>query len=619
MQEFSNGGQAQGGQEQTPAPAPQPQPAPQFQSQSGIQNMPKKPSRSKKLLLWGSVVVGLLIVVALVFAWLRLSSTDSIAIEVILPERVQVGVPFAAEVQVSNGSNTDLRDARLSVSLPSDIAFVGSGASKVLDNRSLESIASGVTAKEQWQLIALSTEDAIKQLRVTVSYLPGRVSSRFEQAVTKDIVLGSAAVALDITTGNKVLAGEAFNAIITYENRSQTPYENVVVRFITPTDYVFESSEPEASRSIAGGKSWEVAELPLLARGEITARGSYSGATGSNFDLRAIVSAKIGDVEYAIAEKVATITVAESPLALEISLDGGNDRVVEAGQGLKYTLRYRNNTDVGLRDAIISARFEGEMFDLKQLQTDGVLRGSDNAVVWNASRVSELANIAPGASGSVSFTIRTKDNYPITTTNSKNFLVTVRGEMESPTVPRFVDAERTVGFVAVTNKVRGQVALETVGFQKEPTAQIVNTGPVPPKVGQATQYTIHWRVANYSTDIANAKVKAFLGPNVRFTGVAQSTTGVLPTYNERTQEMSWEIAKIAATRGVLSDPVEAVFQVELIPSVGQVGKSPMLIQESSIVATDSFTGVSLSDTGKEVDISLPADSTISGSEGRVAE
>src|SRR6185436_759639 len=44
-----------------------------------------------------------------------------------------------------------------------------------------------------------------------------------------------------------------------------------------------------------------------------------------------------------------------------------------------------------------------------------------------------------------------------------------------------------------------------------------NTGPIPPKVGSPTTYTVYFDLGNTENDIADGKVTAKLGPNVKWT------------------------------------------------------------------------------------------------------
>ena len=107
-------------------------------------------------------------------------------------------------------------------------------------------------------------------------------------------------------------------------------------------------------------------------------------------------------------------------------------------------------------------------------------------------------------------------------------------------------------------------------------------------------------MSGYSTDIKNAGVRAYLGSGVKLVGEAKSNINTVPVYNERTQEVSWFIDRIAATKGIINKPVEAVFQIELLPNTNQIGQYPMLIGDSLISAVDEFVNLQLTGSAKSV-------------------
>jgi len=148
------------------------------------------------------------------------------------------------------------------------------------------------------------------------------------------------------------------------------------------------------------------------------------------------------------------------------------------------------------------------MFDFSTLDTDASYRSLDNTLVWNASNAPDLALIPAGGSGSVDFDIRVKNSYPIKRLNDKNFTLGILAEIESPTVPYFVAAKKTVNSLKLETKVTGQVKVDAKAYFRDATAGILNEGPFPPKVNRATNFTVHWLITNYGTDISGIEVKA---------------------------------------------------------------------------------------------------------------
>lgn len=83
--------------------------------------------------------------------------------------------------------------------------------------------------------------------------------------------------------------------------------------------------------------------------------------------------------------------------------------------------------------------------------------------------------------------------------------------------------------------------------------------------------------------------------------------------------MSWTVEQIMATKGVLGDPVEAIFQIEATPNIIQVGQPMPILNETMLKAIDTFTNIELigSDTG--LTTQLADDPTIGQDQGAVIQ
>lgn len=576
---------------------------------------PPKPSHKKEIIIIASVAGAAIIGFGLFFLFWAGDSSDA-TMTVTVPDRVQAGVAFPLTVAISNDSNVQLKDVQAVITLPPQFVFVGPGK-RTFDNSKLGDLDVGKLAKEDFRVIPLGAENTLQPLKVVISYLPGAFRSRFEKVITKDIVVGEAGVSLDVVPPTQVFAGEQFTTEVTYKNNSTDEIKNAKLHLIYPGGFAFVSAEPLASE---GNNSWNLGNLAPGAQGTVKYNGSLSGQAGAVFDFRLEIAADAEGETYAITQKNAAVSVAASPLSLQISLEGDN-QILSPGNFLTYNLDFTNNTEIGLNQVIITAKLTGEMFDLIKLKSDGALRASDDTAVWNASRVPALNFLAPGAKGRVSFSVPIKSDYPIKRLSSKNFTVRVNGAIESPTVPRSISATKTMGVAVLENKIRGKLALDTQVYFRDAGSGIINQGSLPPKVGQATQYTVHWVLKNYATDADGAIIRAFLGANVRFIGQAKSNIagGPLPVYDERTQEVSWNAGKIPANRGILSPAYEAIFQIEIIPAINQTASSPALIRESQMSYQDLFTGESLAGSDNEVTTQLPDDKTIKENESRVTQ
>ena len=544
--------------------------------------------------------------------------SKGVSLSISLPEgEVRLGVPFTAEAAVNNVSGTTLTGARVSLELPEGVVFARAAAGQRILARDIGTIGDGSITKEAFELIAVAQPQTISQITGRVLYKTGSLGSEFEANKTVDLVLGEPVVKLDIAAPRKVFSGERFDLNVSYQNMSEETIGPIKIELDYPAGFNFLSS----SETMSGVKHnwWEV---DTLLAGEIktfTVTGTIMGPADSFFSVGGRAIKEVYGTDYAVSEQAASVSIQPSPLALSIHLNDDNQTAAHPGDILSYVLVYENNTSIGLEDVIITARLAGVMFDFGSLTGNGAFNSARRMITWNAANNRTLTLLPPGASGTVSFSIKTLGNYPITKVNDKDFELLVEVSIESSTVPEDVQAETTVGVAEISTKVTGKITVDAQARFRDAPAGFVNEGVWPPVAETPTQYTVRWALTNYATDVDEVEVSAFLGAGVRFTGNVKSNVAVAPQYNERTQEVVWRVGKILATKGVVGAPVEAIFQIEAIPSAIMAGSFQPLAGETRLTAADIFTGEKLSASDGALTTNLVDDSTVSEGEGKVVK
>ena len=102
-------------------------------------------------------------------------------------------------------------------------------------------------------------------------------------------------------------------------------------------------------------------------------------------------------------------------------------------------------------------------------------------------------------------------------------------------------------------------------------------------MGETTSYTITWQAVNGSNNISGIVVSATLPSYVDW---LENTAGSGDfNYNPSTRVVEWRAGSLAANAQTIGS-----FQVSILPSVSQIGKTPTLIGEQRLRAEDDFTG-----------------------------
>jgi hypothetical protein len=565
------------------------------------------------------IIIGFLLLAVigggfLIYLWYQSRAIRGLTLEIAAPNQIKAGAPFDLQINVHNASKTILKDSRLSVEIPEDMVFLGQDPGKILEYKNLGDLGIGSLTQEKFRLMVIKGPQSVKPIKAALSYLPIGLGTRFEKTASFDLAVTDFSLKIDIVMPTKVFGGEDFETVISYRNDSEIDYSDLklIIDYPPPFNFVKSTLPPDI-----GNREWNLGDLRRGSANEFKFTGNLIGPANAFFDFNTSISADFGGKSYAISANKATVSIAPSPLSLNVGLNENPEYLARPGDILNYVLTYSNNTDTGLRDAVITAKFSGEMFDFSELETEAVHRLSDHALIWNAANTPELMLLEPGAEGLVRAKLRVKADYPIKRLGDKNFLLNVKAVIESPTVPYFVSAAKTIGLAKLETKVMGRIEVDARGYFRDAASGIVNRGPFPPRLNQPTQFTIHWRAISYAVDASAVEIRSFLGPNVRFTGVAKSNIGSAPIYNERTQEVIWQIDKLPANRGVIGGPAEAIFQVEAVPS--QAGNYWTLLQMTSLKSIDEFTGQNVSAQDFEITTLLPDDPTISSGQGIVVQ
>lgn len=567
------------------------------------------------------IIVGILIVVAAII-WGRSSFVRSrVELNLKVPDNIASGEEIVLTVEYKNNNRVALNDAHLILNYPTGI-FSPEGKETFQDSRSLGTIGKKSEGKEEFKIRPVGEKGEIKNIVAHLDYKPQNINSHFENSNSLRVEINTILIGINIEGSEKAVAGQEISYLIEYENKTDETAENLIVKLEYPENFQFKGAEPSPKSEIENN-IWEIASLKANEKKTITLRAVLSGQEMENKVLKASIG-KIKDdnfFQYGQSEFITQISPA--PIALALSIDGINEECkLDAGQHLKYKINFKNNTDVALRELILKAYLKDSIFDVKEIDLDnkGFFDSRTNIITWSGADVEALNLLEPNQSGEVSFSILIKDPLPIASFNDKNFKANVVAEIQTLTIPAKFAGTELKFEKELSCKINSQLTLKTKAYYYEPSTGIYNTGPIPPRVDNLTTYTIHWQVANTSNDLDNVQVKAVLPQGISWSNyqINKSNKGQV-YYNERTQEVVWEIGRVSAGVGVTMTAYELIFQIGLTPSINQVDTIPILINESSVEGKDLFTANTLKSSTAEINTSLPDDSRVGNVEGKVIE
>ena len=564
----------------------------------------------KKIIL-AVVILSFLIIAGgllLIFGYFD-SSDQLIGVEMSVPSNIYRGVPFEMVVDISNQSNSILKEADLSLDFSDGLIYLGSirGSNS---RETLGDLGIGSLLKRTYTLLATQDPPAGEAssnywVDAALSYAVG-VGTRFSTSQSKEIVVEKSAIQLEINIPEQILSGSVFIIEVKYKNQSNFDFDELNLEIQYPQNFKFVSSTfPPSSLN----NYWSLGKLRSSSEGSFEIKGIIEGQPQASFTFPIMISANFLGESYSVTGQSVDILISPSPVNLSIFINNGIDYTARIGDRLSYFIHYQNNSSAALTDVEIRGRLVGELFDFTTLNTSADFDSVTNTLIWNKNNNALLSFLAPNTSGVASFEIRLLPQFPIKRLNDKNY--NLRFEVELKSLPD------VSALMNLNTKVSGLITIDTQAYFRDALSNILNTGSIPPQVNRPTQYTVHWIIRNYSTDVSAIEARAFLQAGVIPTGIVKSNIDSVPLYDENTNEMVWNIDNIPATKGVIGNPIEAVFQIQAIPSSAQVDQYQPLLGETRIRAKDEFVDLILENFDTALTTSLPDDVTVGQGGGRV--
>lgn len=580
----------------------------------------KKPGRKKKntppwfknLILAVSAFF-VLVIIGTAFFFINFfgGGGSNVVIEIEGPEEVLRGVPFEVEVSIVNGTDSLVNEAELFLSPSGGIKNLGNLEGNGASADQIGDLDGGSIAKRTYRLLAVGGEE--EEAIFNLSYLSTN-RNRFETEKIWRVKVSGSAVQVEVRSPEQILPGSVFEVDIQYENNSDFDLPEAVLEVKYPSSFRFVSASlsPDSLNNY-----WRLGELRAGSSGNLQIRGTLESTDNRSFTLPVVFSARFLGEDFPVVEQSVELAVSPSPVGLNLLVNRRSDYVARIGDRLTYTIQYENSSGIALTDVVIKTELTGELYDFSTLSSNGKVNVGARTVTWDVASVPALRLLGAGVSGEVSLEVRLKDKFPINRLNDKDFSLRARAELTSPSVPYYLAATETRAETSMETKVSGLIQVDARAFYRDALSKIVNVGPMPPKLGQTTEYTIHWILSNYSTDVSNVSVKAYLPQNVNWTGIVKSNTETVPLYSEEAGEVVWNIDKIRATKGILDEPLAAVFQIRATPAQSDLGNFQNLLSATILTATDDFTGLGLTGSDVAINSSLPDDVTVGQNGGRV--
>lgn len=532
------------------------------------------------------------------------------------PNEVKSGETKEYKFVFKNDSRIALEDNEFSLNLPDGCFNPDNPKERVLTLK-LDRINPATSGEKSFSLIFFGEDRTVINLNGVFRYRPKNLTSVFEKPVSYNVIINGSTFSINPILPDQVLPDQEFPVTVNWENQSQNQYNDIRLEIEWPNDFNFESSVPAPSQK---NNLWYLGAVAPGVQNKIDITGSLtsSGGEGRKFVFKVLMY--LDDTPYTLTRAESILAVVPNPLELTATVNGDIAYNADPGETLNFKISYRNNYSQALNNVIVKATFDGSMFDFSTIKTGrGFYNSKTKTIIWNSANTPNLLVLNPGESGDLTFSINVSRAYPIKTALDRNFVLLMKADMDTSTIPKEIGINSPIRASATdTIKINTVPELTVSSFYHDAPSKIYNEGNLPLRADKTTQFTIHFKIKNPANALKNVTVKTVLPAWSVFTNRLAGNYGdTPPTYNERTGELVWNLADIPAGSGITSKAYELIFQIAVTPSTNQINSAINLINETTLSAQDAFTLKDINLTVSPVRSDNLTDTSVLSSDGIV--
>ncbi|MHB8660843.1 MAG: COG1361 family protein [Minisyncoccota bacterium] len=517
-------------------------------------------------------------------------SVDKISMDIQGPTTIAAGDTVPLALTITNKNATAIENATIEIDFPSgtrDATNVLQDYPRYTEN--LGTLESGASVTRSVKAVVFGGAGQALSIPISFSYGSAGSNAVFVKKSSYALTISTTPLSLSVDAPTETVSGLPFTFTLTVRSNATVPLDNIVLTGDFPFGFTVTSSSVPLNNS-----SFLIGTLQPGAQSTITLTGTLAGQESEqpvfHFTVGTAKTAHDQTLAVTYMTQDAAVTIAAPFINATLALNGDTSPsvIVSPGTRQSVTLSYANTLSTNVTNATVAIAISGAAVDYNSIQTtSGFYRSSDHTVVFSQDTDPALAQLAPGASGLGSFTFMTLPTNVSASTPTITFTISVSGtRVGQANVPEQISASATKTAKVATSVVLSASSLHASG-------PLGNSGPVPPRAGQTTTYTIVWNALDEGSSIAGGTVSATLPSYVSYTG--QTAGAGSFSYDAGSHVVTWSTGDIAQ-----GSHVQGAFQVSFTPSTSQVGNVPQLVGGASFSGYDRFAGIQVSTTADPV-------------------
>ncbi len=546
-------------------------------------------------------------------------ASSNIDIVVSGPPEVVSGNPTQLQIAITNRNSAPLELSELVITYPDGTRTTATQEKQTCNSIELDpetgvvrsericlgTIPAGVTQQGTITPIFSGASMSRAKMRVELQYRLQGSNSIFTATSEYEVAFKTSSLALSITGNKETISGQPMQFTIAVSSNANTAQKGILLHVDYPFGYTFKSAAPAPTTP----GNWLIGDLAPGQTKTIQLTGTMTGIPGDARVFRVSAGTRDGAATSTIGAKFAEesyrLKISDSflKLAIQVNTDQNPESssttfapdlpstpYATPGSLVNVTIRYTNNLSSKIDNAIVVAKLAGTMIDGTTVRvSDGIYRSSDGVVYWDQTTSrGRLAEIAPGASGTLTFTFQVPSNAAQGVSPHVDISVNAAGKrLDQSGVPQSLQAAAVQKLLIASNLT---FTAQGLYYTNPLVASIGEVGPLPPKAEVETAYAILFSITNTTNKIIGAKMTARMPPYVRWLNVYGPASERV-TFSQTDGTMTWEIGDIAPNVGVNgANPRQSAIGIGFSPSTAQIGQTPTLLQDIVLTGTDEVTG-----------------------------
>jgi len=550
-------------------------------------------------------------------------SNDNIDISVLGNNFTAGGEELSFVVGITNKNSSPLDLVDLVIEYPeSDVPSDANSSFPTKRIRDpLGTIPAGAVRNENIKVVLFGEQGSVRNIKISLEYRVEGSNAIFVKEKFYDVTISSTPLNLSVDAPSIVSSNQDLTLNVKATLDATQPASNILLKLDYPAGFKFGSSVPAPS---LGNNVWTLGDLAPGAARTISITGKILDAVDGEEKTFHISSGSQSDSDKSMIGVVFnstpyTVTIKKPFIEAKLFVNGVSDSeyATDTKTPIRAEIRWINNLDTNVNDLTIQAKISGNAVNRKTINVQqGFYDSSKDVITWDKNSVNDFAQVNPGDSGSVNFSVSPLSIFSATD-----------GLLVNPSIKIdiSISGKQSISGYTTQDLNNSDSALvriiSDVGFTAKAlyySGPFANTGPLPPKVEKQTTYTIVWSLSNTANNISKATIDSSLPSWMNFVGPMVPSDADL-TYNPSTKEIIWNIGSIPKGTGITTGDKSVSFQVSFSPSLSQVGTTPVIINSAVLTGHDDFANVDVKVSKNSLRTSLDSDPQFPSNGAQVVE